>query len=198
MEYASFLAGERWSDSPACTHRLLAAIARNVNDCTTDAGRGRLAPLIPSVIGLDPADRRLDPMLVLVCARIALPVVSDERQHVLAVAILTAERMLDEYEGRPAGTLSAATRAVLDDVPQAARWARRFTTDVSPRRLPKDFGRKVAPRAIGCAVEGVALACVANPDELLHRMLTEAIAETERRMPTPTAVQEQEQERELV
>ncbi len=183
MEYASFLAGEAWSDHPACTHPLLAAIARHVNDCTTDAGRGRLAPLIPSVIGLNPADRRLEPLLVLACARVALPVVSDERQHVLAVGMLTAERMLDEYDGRPAGTLSPATREVLDDVPQAARWARRFTAGVATRRLPKDFGRKVAPRAVGCAVEGVGLACVPNPDELLHRMLTDAIAETERHLP---------------
>ena len=183
MEYASFLAGEAWSDHPACTHPLLAAIARHVNDCTTDAGRGRLAPLIPSVIGLFPADRRLEPLLVLTCARVALPVVADERQHVLAVAMLTAERMLDEYDGRPAGTLSAATREVLDDVPQAARWARRFTAGVATRRLPKDFGRRVAPRAVGCAIEGVALACVPDPDALLHRILTEAIAETERHLP---------------
>lgn len=181
MEYASFLAGESWSDHPSCTHSLLASIARHVNDCTTDAGRSRLAPLIPSVIGLNPSDRRLEPLLVLVCARIALPVVSDERQHVLAVAMLTAERMLDEYDGRPAGTLSEATRAVLDDVPQAARWARRFTA--GSRRVPKEFGRKVAPRAVGCAVEGVALACVNDPDALLHRILTDAIAETESRMP---------------
>ncbi|MDX6241462.1 MAG: hypothetical protein QOG10_6286, partial [Kribbellaceae bacterium] len=51
MEFASYLAGEPWSDHPACTHPLLAGVARDVNDCTTDAGRSRLAPLIPSVIG---------------------------------------------------------------------------------------------------------------------------------------------------
>ena len=28
MEFASYLAGERWSDHPACTHPLLAALAR--------------------------------------------------------------------------------------------------------------------------------------------------------------------------
>ncbi|HSK97732.1 MAG TPA: hypothetical protein VK891_14015, partial [Euzebyales bacterium] len=39
MELASYLAGERWSDHPACTHPLLAALARHVNDRTTDAGR---------------------------------------------------------------------------------------------------------------------------------------------------------------
>ena len=51
-ELASLLAGERWSDHPACTHPLLAAVARQVNDHTSDAGRHRLADLVPSVIGL--------------------------------------------------------------------------------------------------------------------------------------------------
>jgi hypothetical protein len=50
MELASYLAGERWSDHPACTHPLLAAIARLVNDHTSDKGRPLLAELIPSVI----------------------------------------------------------------------------------------------------------------------------------------------------
>ena len=52
MELASYLAGERWSDHPECTHPLLAGIARLVNDHTSDQGRHCLAELIPSVIGL--------------------------------------------------------------------------------------------------------------------------------------------------
>jgi hypothetical protein len=43
MELASYPAGERWSAYPACTHPLLAALARDVNDYTTDAGLARLA-----------------------------------------------------------------------------------------------------------------------------------------------------------
>ena len=46
MELASYLTGERWSDHPACTHPLLAALARDVNDFSSDAGRSRLARLI--------------------------------------------------------------------------------------------------------------------------------------------------------
>ena len=51
MEFASVLAGERWSDHPSCTHPLLAQLARHVNDHTTDAGRQELTLLIPSVVG---------------------------------------------------------------------------------------------------------------------------------------------------
>ena len=50
MEMASFLAGERWSDHPSCTHPLLAGLARLVNDTVSDPWRPRLIPLIPSVI----------------------------------------------------------------------------------------------------------------------------------------------------
>ena len=40
MEMASYLAGERWSDHPRCTHPLLASVGRLVNDLTSDASRG--------------------------------------------------------------------------------------------------------------------------------------------------------------
>ena len=60
MELASYLAAERWSAYPACTHPLLAALAREVNDHTSDAGLPRLAVLAPSVIGLTGDDPRLD------------------------------------------------------------------------------------------------------------------------------------------
>jgi hypothetical protein len=60
MELASFLAGERWSDHPQCTHPLLAMLARAVNDLTSDEARPQLAPLIPSVIGLTSDDPRMD------------------------------------------------------------------------------------------------------------------------------------------
>src|ERR671937_484831 len=92
MELASFLAGERWSDHPTCTHPLLAAVARLVNDNTSDAGRRRLAALIPSVIGLTGTDLRIDARIALHCATMALPVVSAERQKVLAVSALVSDR----------------------------------------------------------------------------------------------------------
>ncbi|MFL5793189.1 MAG: hypothetical protein ACJ77H_04125 [Actinomycetota bacterium] len=105
MEFASLLAGEPWSDHPACTHPLLAAMARHVNDHTSDAGRARLAELIPSVIGLTGEDLHIDARIALGSARLALPVVAAERQGVLAVAVLSCERVLAELDGRPVGAL---------------------------------------------------------------------------------------------
>lgn len=51
MEMASYLAGEEWSDSPACTHPVLASMARVVNDRLGDSARQSLLPLLPRLMG---------------------------------------------------------------------------------------------------------------------------------------------------
>ena len=50
MEYASFLAGERWGDDPPCTHPLLSALARQVNDRSSDQARQQLLELVPAIV----------------------------------------------------------------------------------------------------------------------------------------------------
>src|SRR5512132_442285 len=110
MELASLLAGERFSDHPACTHPLLAAVARHVNDHASDAGRQRLAELIPSVIGLTGDDLRIDARIALGSATMALPVVAAERQRVMAVSVLSCDRILAGLDGRPGGGLQEQSR----------------------------------------------------------------------------------------
>src|ERR671915_499759 len=105
MEMASYLAGERWSDHPACTHPLLASLARLVNDHTSDAGRQRLAELIPSVIGLTSDDVRWDALIALRAAETALPVVSAEMQNAMAVSVLSGNRLLAGLDGLPPDTI---------------------------------------------------------------------------------------------
>jgi hypothetical protein len=173
MELASYLAGERWSDHPACTHSLLASVARLVNDHTSDSGRPRLAELIPSVIGLTGDDLHIDALIALRCARIALPVAAADRQRVLAVSVLVCERVLAQLDGRAGDGLSPDSEHVLGAVPQAAQWADRFTSDVPPRLAA--FRGQAAPHAVDCAAEGVAHALIPDPDVLLRRMLVEAI-----------------------
>ena len=175
MELASFLAGERWSDDPACTHPLLAALARDVNDYTSDAGRAELVELIPSVIGLTGDDPHIDARIALVCARTALPVAAAGRQQVLAVSVLACERMLADLDGRPADWLEEQSRHALAEVPHATEWARRFTSNTTISA--KAFRRRAAPAAVHAAVEGIALACVQQPDEMLRGLLTAAIGE---------------------
>ncbi len=175
MELVSYLAGERWSDHPACTHPLLAAVARDVNDHTSDAGRPRLARLIPSVIGLTGDDPHLDARIALRCARTALPVVAAERQRIMAVSVLACERVLAGLDGRRGGRLHEQSRQALAQAPDAARWARGFTGDIPVS--PKVFRRHSAPATVHAAVEGIAQACVPQPDEMLHDLLVGAIGE---------------------
>jgi len=173
MEFASYLAGERWSDHPTCTHPLLAELARGVNDHTSDDARPRLAELIPSVIGVTTQDVRLDVLVVLRCAREALPVASAPRQTVMAVSILSAERVLAGLDGRPADSVSDPSRQVLDQVPHAASEASRLVGAAGI--TVTGFRRHAAPNTVRVAVRAIAQACVPDPDARLRRLLTGAI-----------------------
>ena len=175
MELASYLAGEPWSDHPACTHPLLAALARDVNDYTSDAGRGALVELIPSVIGLTSDDLRVDARIALICARTALPVVAASKQQVLAVSVLVCERVLARLDGRPPGWLSEPSRVALAQIPDATQWARGFARDIPV--TPKAFRDRAAPFTVRTAAEGVAQACIPQPDHMLRDMLIAAIGE---------------------
>jgi hypothetical protein len=175
MEFASLLAGERWSDHPVCTHPLLGAVARHVNDFTTDAGRPRLAALIPSVIGLIGDDPHIDARIALRCATIALPVAPADRQRVMAVSVLACERVLNDLDGRLPGALEERSREALSRVPQAAKWADRFSDGI--RVSAKHFRKRAAPSVVRDAVEGIAQGCVPDPDGMLYELLVEAIDE---------------------
>lgn len=173
MELVSYLAGERWSDHPACTHPLLATLARLVNDHTSDSGRGRLADLIPSVIGLTSDDPHVDVEIVLRAATTALPVAAADRQRVLAVSMLAAERTLADLDGRPVDRLEERSRWALAQAPDAAAWADRFTRGVPTTR--KGFRLHAAPSTLRHAVVGIAEACIPDPDSLLRELLAGAI-----------------------
>ncbi|MBP2705837.1 hypothetical protein JOL79_18655 [Microbispora sp. RL4-1S] len=174
MEFASYLAGERWSDHPSCTHPLLAGLARLVNDHISDDARPGLAELVPSVIGLTGDDPRLDARIALRCATTALPVVAHDRQLAMAVSILSAEHVLAQVEGRPAG-LEARSRAAFEQVPDAAHWAQTFGRGL--RISARGFRRYAAPNTVQLAVRGIAQACVPDPDPLLRDLLAGAIAD---------------------
>jgi hypothetical protein len=176
MEFASLLAGERWSDHPACTHPLLAAVARHVNDHTSDAGRSRLVELIPSVIGLTGEDLHIDAQIALGSARLALPVAAAERQRVLAVGVLSCERVLADLDRRPLGELEEESRLALAQVPHAAEWAARFTGAAPGSALTgKRFRQQAAPTIVSTAASGIAQACVPDPDGMLRVLLIGAI-----------------------
>ena len=96
MEMVSYLAGEEWSDSPACTHPVLARAAQVVNDRLPDSERHLLVPLIGRLFGTAaPADEHeahvLSVRLAVWCAREVLPMVRASDRAVCERAIVTAE-----------------------------------------------------------------------------------------------------------
>jgi hypothetical protein len=175
MEMTSFLAGERWSDHPACTHPLLASLARMVNDIVSDQVRPQLVPMIPSVIGLHSEDIRVDAGIALRAAGAALPIAAVPRQHSLATAVLSCEALLAELDGRHPNSLSPQSRQILDHVPDAEKWARSFMSGRPVSR--RTFRARTAPHVLNIAVDGIAAACVSDVEQRLVDLLATTIAD---------------------
>jgi len=175
MEYASYLAGLRWSDHPSCTHPSVAALARLVNDVTSDEARSRLTTLIPSVVGLVGNDPRVPLVVSALAASSALPISSDIRQRALAAGLLRCERLLGNFSDDVTGRTRETVRAALDRAPAAEAWARAFEGEDSVSK-PRPIA--VSDEAIlRASVIGIAEACVLDPDERLVNLLTSVVAE---------------------
>lgn len=173
MEMASYLAGERWSDNPACTHPLLSAMARLVNDNTTDDGRSHLVPMIPSVIGLNGDGPHWYTVIARSAGVAAFPYAPAERQNALAVGLLTTERVLAEIEERPLDSVSEITTDALDTAPLAATWARHFWagSDITPAA----YVARSAPAILRFSVHGIVSSTHRDPDLLLRNLLADTI-----------------------
>lgn len=171
MEFASYLAGERWSDHPACTHPVLAALARDVNDLATPDTRTRLTPWIHRVVGLGGDDLAVAATVAIRAASAALPIASQERQRALAAGMLSALAAVD----RPA--LVELAEQAFSAAPDAERWARRYLATTA---LPREFSIQSASAIVHTAAVGIAFACVDDADARLGRLLESAIEDSER------------------
>lgn len=175
MEFASFLAGERWSDHPVCTDPVLAALARAVNDLVSDARRQELLHDVPRVIGLTGSGA--DTLRVAASAAIsALPVSSMHRQHALAVGLRAVLAALDDA-GVSAPALRARAAAALAEAPGAADWVERHPEYHG--RIPEGRHEKAGLEIARVAACGIAEACVWDADDRLIDMLRTAIGEYE-------------------
>jgi hypothetical protein len=172
MEFASFLAGERWSDHPSCTHPLLSQLARRVNDLISDEGRQQLVPLIPMVVGRHGDERTWLTLPVAVAAEPILAV-PEPTQRVLAAGLLSAQRVCAEA-GAGFDEAERTAAAALELVPGAVAWVERL--GVAARISPKIFATRCAPTMIRCAVDGIAATGDPDCDTRLHSLLQTAIA----------------------
>ena len=172
MEFASVLAGERWSDHPPCTHPLVGQLARHVNDYVSDAGRQQLTPLVPSVIGRRGNETTCLTVAVAVASSVILDV-PEQTQRVLAGGLLRAEQLCADLGPDLAATRREA-RAALDLVPGAVTWFQRF--EFRDRITLKTFAQRCAPTMVKCAVEGVVATGTPDRDRRLRTLLEQGIA----------------------
>jgi hypothetical protein len=100
-----------------------------------------------------------------------------ERQRVLAAGVISICSLL-EQRGVPSYGIRDEAHRVLDEVPDAARWARTHVTTISPQYPRLDTIS--CELVVATAVVGAARACVADPDSVLIRMLDGAVADVER------------------
>jgi hypothetical protein len=187
MELASALAGEPWSDHPACVHPVLAAIARAVNDGTGDAGRAGLVALVPAMVGTGTAGGdRGESWLLASCARLVLccagaalgqagadePEMTWARETALAVLARHDGRgrqrgviaPLDGGRGRASGMTARLSVALLDRAGLLAgvypgRAARQAVLAVALLRVPasEENNRRLIQLLSDC------IACVPRP-----------------------------------
>ncbi|MBF0672873.1 MAG: hypothetical protein IR160_09845 [Salinibacterium sp.] len=177
MEFASYLAGETWSDHPQCTHPFLAFLARGVNDFTSDQGRQRLATHIPSVVGLTGDSPIIEPLVALRAAVTPIGVAAESAQRSLAAGVLACEAALDELAcPKPDAAVELLAEAH-SSAPLAMAWAKDFAASIPPSRRPVSFSRR-GRAIVSTAVLAAADALVDDPDALLHAMLVGAIADT--------------------
>lgn len=185
MEFASYLAGERWSDHPACTNGTLAHLARMVNDRTSDAARARLTPLIPTVIGLTSDDPLLDVLLAVRAASAALPIAAEERQRSQAVGLRVALEVLADRDEAVVADSRELAELALRVAPSADDWATRFIDEIGRGRRRGMTTRQCRGIVTG-AVDGIAHACVADADDRLVALLAAAVADAARFVGVPS------------
>ena len=183
MEYASWLAGERWSDHPTCTHQAVASLARMVNDCSSDAARGELVELIPSVIGLVGTDPRIGVLVAVRAASAALPIASEGRQRALAAGILRCDEILAVSGDASVGEAREQIAEALRLTPGATDWAHAFLAASGP--LNPRSTALMTDAIIRTSVVGIAEACVNDQDVRLRALLVSVIDDATKRLASP-------------
>ena len=173
MEYTSVLAGERFSDSPKCTDPVLAAVARAVNDYSTDDARQRIAPYAGDLTTTHGGGDEVQRGIVRRCILTALRHAEGTRRHVLLVALLGLDRAAVGAEhGWDRSMLSVDSEVALLGRDSGLADAAAYVAV-----LPVTVGEH-ARRALGVDVE-IAVATIAesadSPDDVLFELFLECL-----------------------
>jgi hypothetical protein len=175
MEYVSVLAGRRFSAKPECTDRTLAAIARAVNDYSSDRARQHLAGYAGALSTARPLELPDQQDLARRVLLTALPYADGHRRVTLLVALLGLERAAAGRSEGYDGTLAAldtelALLGMERDVERAAEQLVQWSVEVSEHQ------RKGLAVMVEVAVRTIA-AYATEPDSILHDLLGACLAD---------------------
>ena len=183
MEFTSIVAGEPFSDHPRCTDPALAAVARAVNDYSSDTARQRLSVLAADLS----VARRTDPgtgyLVARRCLLTALPFADDGRRRVLAVGLLGLDRAArDLSRGWRPDFVDVDTELGL--MPYDGELGAAAAFLAAQKVKPGEFVRRGLPLAIETAVATIAERAP-DADEVLRGLLTECLADVRRPASAP-------------
>ena len=183
MEYTSILAGERFTDHPRCTDPALAAVARAVNDYSSDAARQRLAVLASDLTAAHRTDPQVGYLLARRCLLTALPYSVLPRRRVLSVGLLGL--------GRASRDLSRGWRPDFVDVdtelglmPYAGELEAAGEFLRAQGVTPDEYVRRGLPLAIETAIATIA-AEAADSDDVLLALLEDCLRDVRRSAAVP-------------
>lgn len=129
MEATAYLAGEPWSDHPACVSPVLGAYGRGLNDAWDDVQRQQLVPFIPRLLGTadDGQDEARSYLALDWLLRTYTPAWLDLAGHMAEAAALREHRRIVDM---------AAVRSIepAAQAAQAAAWSAAWSSAESAAR----------------------------------------------------------------
>lgn len=173
MEFTSLLAGEPKSDGPQCTDPVLAALARAVNDVTSEGARQRLLRFAPDLAGSRGADESVRRTVVRRCLLTALPYAVGSRRFVLAVALMGVDRAgAGVRRGWETGMFDADTEWALLEDTTTTEGAAAF---VAPLHSGEGQHTRLGlPAAVETAVATIAEEAE-DSDDVLYRLVEDCL-----------------------
>ena len=183
MEYTSILAGERFTDHPRCTDPVLAAVARSVNDYSSDAARQRLALIASDLTTAHRTDPRVGYVLARRCLLTALPYSELPRRRVLSVGLLGLDRASrDLSRGWRPDFVDVDTELGLMPYAGELEAAGEFLR--AQGVTPEDYVRRGLPLAIETAIATIAQNAP-DADDVLHDLLVDCLHDVRRSAAAP-------------
>ncbi len=166
MEAVAYIAGEPWSDAPACASPVIAAFVRRWNDTLPDADRTRLLlPLVPEIVGTRTTDDDEEIRAWMVTdwlVRVQAPAwlrLAGLTEH--ARALKSCARIVDAVTAQAGQPKIDASRAAARDAAWSAAWdaawsAARAAAGAAAWDAARDAARDAAWSAAGAAAGAAA------------------------------------------